>query len=60
MTPKEAMKILLKDFHIQDYVYDVRDYHMGENDGYEGNSWDHPKVKEFLELIKILRAWAKE
>lgn len=60
MTAKEAMKILLKDFHIADYVCDVRDYYRGEEDGYEGDSWDHPKVKEFSEIIKTLEAWTKE
>lgn len=60
MTLKEAITVLVKDEHLGDFVYNVRDNANGSGDGYKGNSWDHPRVKKFSEAVTALENYLKE
>jgi hypothetical protein len=56
MTVEEALRILLYEEYLEDWIYDIRD-RARENDGmFEGNSWEHPRVKRFEEICKVLKA----
>lgn len=59
MTLPEAIDYLLDEFHLGDYVYDVRSRAVESGEPFEGNSWDHPKVLKFAEAVKALQR-AKE
>lgn len=54
MDLREAIKALIEEYHLADYAYDVRGRAVGSQDGFEGNSWDHPKVKRFSEAVSAL------
>jgi hypothetical protein len=56
MTPelRAAIDALLNEFHIGDYVYDVRERAAGDST-HMGNTWEHPKVKQFNACIEVLR-----
>lgn len=60
MSPKEAARALIEEFHIGDYIYRVRERAIEEDPGFSGNSWHHPKVTRFNEICKTLRAFAEE
>ena len=58
MTLKEALKVVLVDEFLEDWIYDVRDRSSGnrsEEDKYT-DRWDLPRVKNFAEACKVLRA----
>jgi hypothetical protein len=59
MTVPEAIAYLLDEFRLEEYVDVVRD-DAREEDGFEGLSWDHPKVQRFQEACAALRASAKD
>ena len=54
MTLVEAIRVLVREEHIGDFVYNIRERAMGEQDGYKGDSWDHPRVKRFSEAVSVL------
>lgn len=54
---KQALHELLTVYHIGDYVYDVRERACETGEKFEGNSWDHPKVVRFAEIIGILKSY---
>jgi len=47
MTLDEAVKALVEEFSIEDYIYDVRDR--------VGGSWDHPRVVRFSDVVMTLK-----
>lgn len=56
MDLKEALKVVLKDESLEDYIYHVRESARetrSEEDKYE-SSWDLPRVKRFAEACKVL------
>lgn len=48
-----AIRTINEYHNLGDQVYDVRDNHGGD-DGFTGNSWEHPKVKAYGEAVKTL------
>lgn len=54
MTLKDALKVVLRDEHLCDYIYHVREAAVGSGDGFEGSSWDHPRVLKFSEAVTRL------
>ena len=60
MTLIEAIRVLVVDAHIEDFIYTVRECAMGEHDGYEGSSWDHPRVKRFSDAVSRLKNELRE
>lgn len=60
MTLYEALKVVVKDEHLADYIYHVREHAMGSGDGYTGESWNHPRVKRFSEAVTVLENYVKE
>lgn len=59
MTPHEIAKALIEEFHIEDYIYDVRESTY-EDKSFVGSSWDHPKVQRFSDVCDELRRLANE
>jgi hypothetical protein len=59
MTVAEAIAYLLDEFRLEEYIDVVRD-DAREEEGFEGLSWDHPKVQRFQEACATLRAAAEE
>lgn len=59
MTVKEALDIVLHTECLGDYVYQVRDQARESEDGFEGNSWDHPRVIAFNEAVDVLENYYK-
>jgi len=53
MTLKEAIKILIEDEFLGDFVYDIRERCL--DDEFKGNSWDHPRVLRFNDAVNRLR-----
>ncbi len=60
MTREEAIDALVNEFHIGDYVYNVRERVTEDREWFMANpqasSWDHPKVKRFSDAVTALRA----
>lgn len=54
MTLKEALKIILKDECIGDYIYSVRANASETDVEYQGSSWDHPRVTAFSAAVDVL------
>ena len=52
---RKAIDDLLNKFHLEDYVYNIREQASGSEDGFEGNSWDHPDVLRFSEIVTTLK-----
>lgn len=61
MTPEllAALKVLLEE-SLGDWVYDVRARAATSNDGFEGNSWEHPRVKTFSGAVTTIHNAVKE
>lgn len=59
MTPeqKRAIKDLLERYHLGDYIYHVRE--NTDMTEWDGNTWDHPNVLRFAEILKLLEVMAK-
>lgn len=55
MTVHEAIKALIEEFSIEDMVYHVRERAAESGDNYVGNSWMHPKVVRFSEVVTTLK-----
>lgn len=58
MTLREAIRVLVEEEHIGDFVYNVRE-RTYEDTSYKGNSWDHPRVKRFSDAVTALEIWLK-
>ena len=56
MTLRTAIKILVEEEHIGDFVYNVRERALDDSN-YKGNSWDHPRVKRFSDAVTALEIW---
>ncbi len=54
MELKEAIKVLIEEEHLGDFVYNVRERANSDNT-FTGNSWDHPRVKRFSEAVTRLQ-----
>jgi hypothetical protein len=59
MDIKEAIKILLEEEFIEDWIYDVRDLASSSGDGFKGNMWDHPRVIRFGEICSVLKKFSE-
>lgn len=61
VTPEllAALKVLLKE-NLGDWIYDVRARAVEDGDGFEGNSWDHPRVTVFSEAVTTISNAVKE
>lgn len=57
MDLKEAICILIKKEHIEDFIYDVRNRAVETDLAYKGNSWEHPRVKQYSEAINVLKKY---
>ena len=55
MTLTEALKVVVEEEHLEDFIYTVRERACQSGDGYKGKSWDHPRVKRFNEAVRILK-----
>lgn len=51
---KEALRELLDDYHLEDFIYDVREG-LDLPADFEGSTWEHPKVVRFGEIVTTLR-----
>ena len=56
MTLREAIKVLVKDEYIGDFVYSVRERVLSDTE-YKGSSWDHPRVKHYADAVAALKIW---
>ncbi len=50
----KAIQIINKLHDLEDAVYDVRAA-LDFSDGFQGNSWDHPRVIAYSDAVKILK-----
>lgn len=58
MDLKEAIKVLVEDEFIGDFIYNVRE-RTYEDSNFRGNSWDHPRVKRYGNAVAFLENWLK-
>jgi hypothetical protein len=58
MDIREAIKVLLDEESIGDYIYTVRE-RAGNDATFTGNSWDHPRVTRYQEALTALREFEK-
>lgn len=59
MELKEAIRILVKDENLGDFIYNVRE-RANESGRFKGNSWDHPRVKRFSDAVTRLEEELKK
>lgn len=57
MNLPDAIRVLVTDECLGDWVYDVRERALSDDESYEGSSWDHPRVQRFSEACKALEDW---
>lgn len=61
----EVAKYLIEELDLKDMVHTVRsraiamDYGLPEEEQHQGNSWEHPKVLRFVEILKKIQGWVK-
>lgn len=60
MDLKEAIKVLVNEEHLGDFIYNIRDRVNSSGERFEGSSWDHPRVKRFSDAVKALEDYIKE
>lgn len=53
MTLREALRILVEDEHLGDWIYDIKE-RTYEDATYKGRSWDHPRVKRFSDAVAAI------
>jgi len=58
MTLKEAIKILVEDESIGDFIYNIRERALDSE--FEGNSWDHPRVIRYSNAVERLKEELKK
>jgi len=56
---REAIKTIDRLHNLDDAAYAVRDYAIGEEDGWDEDNWDHPDVQEYAEALDKLRVLLK-
>jgi hypothetical protein len=49
----DAIRVLIHEEHIGDYVYQVRERALSDP-SFSGSTWDHPRVKKFSDAVKRL------
>lgn len=54
-----ALRTLVAE-NLGDWIYDVRESAAGSGDGFEGSSWDHPRVKAFSDAVALIERIVKE
>lgn len=61
MSPEllAALKVLLSE-SLGDWIYDVRSRASESGDGFDGNSWDHPRVTAFSDAVTTVERAVKE
>lgn len=57
MSIKAVIKELLEDFNVGDMIYNVRE--STDMSDFDGDSWDHPRVKRFSDLVSELEEYVK-
>ena len=55
MTLPDALRALLDEYHVEEFVECVRDEVRGDPE-FTGLSNDHPKVQRFRDVCRVLRA----
>ena len=55
MTLVEAITALLKEYHLDDFIFHVREQKYPIDEGHIGSSWDRPSVKRFEEIVRTLK-----
>ena len=60
MKVKEALHVILKEEHLGDWIYDVRDRARESDLAYKDNSWKHPRVTRFSEAVAVLEKYLEE
>ena len=53
-----ACRVLVAE-NISDEIYSVRSRAGQEDDGYEGNSWDHPRVVAYGDACEVIERFVK-
>lgn len=53
MDLKEALKVILEEEHIGDFIYNVRERAV-QDPSYKGDSWHHPRVKRYGDAVARL------
>lgn len=54
MELDEALKVLLIDESIGDFIYTIRD-RVASDPAFPGETWEHPRVKAFSDAVEKLR-----
>lgn len=57
MDLKEALKVLLEEEHIGDFVYTVRERAVTQ--AFADNSWEHPRVIRYSDAVVYLTSVMK-
>ncbi len=55
MTVQEALKVLLREESIEDFIYNVRERAAGDP-AFKGNTWDHPRITRYNDACQALKA----
>lgn len=54
MTLAEALRVVIRDESLPDFVYRVRERVSEEDAEYTGSSWAHPRVRRFADACERL------
>lgn len=54
MTLKEALRVIYEEEHLDDFIYQVRERAASDPD-FKGNTWEHPRVKQFSQACVVIR-----
>ena len=57
MTLDDALRVLMRE-HLSDFIYNIRE-RVGADASYTGNSWDHPRVKDWSDACMIIQDYLK-
>jgi hypothetical protein len=60
MDLQTALKTLLDDESVGDFIYSIRDRAGESGEPFEGSSWDHPRVRAYSDAIEALTKFQKE
>jgi len=55
MTLKEAIRILIEEEHMEDWIYHVKSAAAEDGSRWKGSLWDHPRVQRYSEVCKVLK-----
>lgn len=58
-TAVDLLRALLEEYQVADSIYSIREIAAGDTE-FDGDSWDHPRVKRFSEIVAKAKVLLEE